>query len=319
MENLFLFVALIILIICLVISARFVETSFTVFSKKFKINEFFLGFFVLAVITSLPEISIAVVSSNEAPDLSLGNLIGSSIVVLTLIMGISAIKYKGIEFKGKFSEKDVVMGLLLISLMVFSIVDGYLTILESMVLLGAYALYIYYLYKKFNKKDSVTLFVTIDSTSPIRLFIKAMVGIVGIIITSSFVVSTASTLATNVGVSTTLIGVLMLAVGTNLPELTVLLTSKNLNEEKLAIGNFFGSVCLNVPTLALLGIMSRGFKIDDLLSIVSGSVILIFSIILFMIFSWTGRKLSRSEGILLLAIYAAFILTELLVLITTVK
>lgn len=311
---------LIILIVGLVISAKFVESSFVTIANKLRVNEFFLGFFVLAIITSLPEISIAVVSSNVSPELSLGNLFGATIVILTLIIGISAIKYRGIDFKGKFSEKEVLMGLLTIFLMIVVIFDATLTVFESIVLFSVYAIFIYYLYRKFNKRDSrPTLFLSLDNSNPIKLFTIAIIGAVGIIITSTYIVETAGNIAESLKVSETLIGILMLAIGTNLPELTILLTSKKMEEEELAIGNFFGSACVNVAILGLLGITSRGFQIEGFAGIVSGGVILLISIIFFIIFSWTGRRLSKSEGFLLVAVYVAFVLTELIVVFNKLK
>lgn len=314
MNLVFLFILLIGLIIVLVLSAKLVEGAFVHIANKFRINEFILGFFILAIITSLPEISIALVSSNESPELSVGNLIGATIVILTLVIGLSAIKYKGIEFKGRFSEKEVLLGLFTLFLMVAVLYDSSLNVFESILLLTSYSVFIYYIYRKFSKKAPVSFFLVLDNTRPIKLFLTGLVGIVGIIISSSYIVSTAGDIASLLGISETLIGILMLAVGTNLPEITILLTSKQAEEQELAVGNFFGSACVNVAILGLLGITSRGFQIDGFLSIVSGGVILIFAIFLFLVFSWSGKKLSRTEGFLLIAVYLAFLITELLIL-----
>lgn len=316
METLFLVLFLLALIFVLVLSAKLVETSFIHISNRFKVNEFFLGFFILAIVTSLPETSIALVSSSESPELSLGNLLGATIVILTLILGISAIRYKGINFKGKFSEKEVVIGLLTILLMVLLISDGVLTVIDSAILVISYGAFIYYLYKIFNIKGIRRLHLNIDTTNPIKVFAQGLVGIVGIILSSSYIVSSAEQVALNIGVSQTVIGLLMLAIGTNLPEITILLTAKRLEEEELAVGSFFGSACVNVAILGILGITSRGFEITDYLSVVSASVILTVAIIFFTIFSWTSRKLSKSEGILLLSVYFAFLMAEVLILFT---
>jgi len=263
----------------------------------------------------LPEISIALLSSHESPELSLGNLIGASIVILTLIIGISAVKYKGIEFKGKFSEKEVILGLGIISAMVLALADQAVGILDSVVLIIGYGVFVYYLYKKFNGQKMPAIFLDLDSSKPIKLFLRGLVGITGIILASAYIVDIAGKLALGLGVSESVIGILMLAIGTNLPEISILLTSKNLEEEELAVGGFLGSACVNAAVLGILGLTSQGFKIEGFVSIVSGSVILLFSILLFIIFSWTGKKLSRSEGILLISAYAAFLITEIVILI----
>lgn len=316
METLFLVLFLLALIFVLVLSAKLVETSFIHISNRFKVNEFFLGFFILAIVTSLPETSIALVSSSESPELSLGNLLGATIVILTLILGISAIRYKGINFKGKFGEKEVLIGLLTILLMVLVISDGTLTLLDSAVLVISYGTFIYYLYKKFNIQGIKRLHLKIDTTNPFKVFAQGLVGVVGIILSSSYIVSSAEQVALNLGVSQTVIGILMLAIGTNLPEITILLTAKKLEEEELAIGSFFGSACVNVAILGILGLTSRGFEISDYISVVSALVILTVTIILFTIFSWTSRKLSKYEGMLLLSMYVAFLTAEIIILLS---
>lgn len=313
-ELLFQFLLLGALLAVLVTSAKLVESSFIKISSRFRVNEFLLGFFVLAIVTSLPEISIALVSSNEVPELSLGNLIGATIVILTLILGISAIKYKGIEFKGKFSEKDVIVGMATILLMVVLIADGNVTVLDGAIMIGAYGVFIYHLYRNFTNTEQPALYLNLDMKNPIKFFAIGVLGALGIIISSFYVVSTSVDIANILGVSETFIGILVLAVGTNLPELTILLTSKNLEEETLAVGGFFGSACINVAIIGLLAVTSRGFQLESMLGIASGLVILVFAIVLFIILSWTGKKLSRTEGMLMIAVYIAFAITELLVL-----
>lgn len=302
----------------LVTSAKLVESSFTRIASKFRINEFILGFFVLAIITSLPEISIALASSNEVPELSLGNLIGATIVLLTLVLGISAIKYKGIEFKGKFSEKEVLIGIITILLMVAVVLDAYLSIVDGIILLGAYGAFIYYLYKKLSGAERTNLYMNLDTSKPIKYFFLGLVGAVGIIVSSFYVVQTSVDIAGMLGISNTFIGILLLAVGTNLPEITILLTSKKEEEVDLAVGGLFGSACVNVAILGLLTLTSRGFEVKDMMSLATGLALLVFSSILLLFLSWTGKKLTRAEGFLLVAAYIAFVTTEIIVITTQV-
>jgi cation:H+ antiporter len=314
MDNILLFGFLVVLIGALVTSAKLVEGSFTAISSKFKINQFILGFFAISIITSLPEISIALMSSNTSPELSLGNLIGASIVILTLIIGISAIKYNGIEFKKKFSQKEVSIGLLLVLLIVIVTSDRTLSVLDGIILLLSYALFILYLYKRFSSTENKSLYTKINNTRTLNIFIKGTVGIFGIIISSSYVVSTAEIIALNFGIPQAVIGILMLAIGTNLPELTLLIISKAKESSDIIIGGFFGSVCVNVASLGVLAIISGGFEITGFMNIVSGIVILFLTIVTFLIFSWTGKKLSKTEGILLVVLYGVFVLSEIIIL-----
>jgi cation:H+ antiporter len=315
MDTFVLFAYLFFSVIILVFSAKLVESAFVHVSHKLKINEFFLGFVVLGIITSLPEITIAALSSIEIPQLSLGNLIGATIVVLCLILGMSAVKYKEISFKGRFSEKEVFYGLITFAVMIIVLLDANITIIDSFILLGAYSLFVFHLYRKFGtKRAAQKLFLKLENANPIKIFLTGVVGIVALLISSSFIVSTAEQIANNLGIAASLIGIIFLAIGTNLPEITILIISKNREEEDLAIGNFFGSACVNVAILGLLGLTSQGFVITSFSTIIISMVILTLAVVFFAIFSWTGRKLSWREGILLVSLYVSFVIAELIAL-----
>lgn len=300
-------------VIALVVSARYVEKSFIEFAHKFKINEFFLGFVILGLVTSLPEITIALFASKEAPQLSMGNLIGATTVLLTLIIGISAVKYKNISFTGKFAEKEVVAGILLMSAMILVFVDRNVAFVEGVILLAFYALYTLYLSEKLNNKKERVFYLNISTEKTPAVLMKLIVGCITLIIASSYVVTFSEDLAKLIGISESLIGILLLAIGTNLPEITILILAKTSDEQKLALGNFFGSACVNAGILGLLAILSGGFVITDFETVVTGIVILALSLLYFAYFSWTGRKIDRREGILLIALYAAMIITEILI------
>lgn len=299
-------------VVCLVTSARIIETSFVEFAHKFKINEFFLGFVVLGLVTSLPEISVAIFSSSKNPELSTGNLIGATTVILTLIIGISAIKYRNLSFESKFAEKEVIFGIFVLSAMVLAVIDQRLVLIEGIILLAAYCAYIFYLNRKLNSKKDKVFFLNISTKKTSNVLLRIIIGIVVLLISSSYAVDLSQQLALSLGVSESFVGIILLAIGTNLPEITILLTSKTAEQENLALGNFFGSACVNTGVLGMLAILSNGFELQDFPSIIIGIVILVFALVLFAIFSWTGRKIDRVEGILLITLYIALLLAELL-------
>jgi len=315
MEALILIVALVIFLLVLVKSAQLVEGSFEFLSKKLKISEFFTGFVILSIITSLPEMSISVLSSQEVPELSVGNLIGATTVLLTLVIGLSAVKYGKLEFKSRFKEKEVLMGIGLIGFMVICILDRYISIPEGIALLSLYFSYIGYLNHKFNQK-SLKKSANIEIRKLSKLLGKAGLGIILLLISSSVIVKLAESLAITLSISPAIIGILILAVGTNLPEITILLISKKTkDDEDLALGNFFGSACVNPGILGLLAIMAGGVKIDSFVVIISYNVILVLTLILFAIATWTGKKVTKTEGYMLAALYIALLISEFAIII----
>lgn len=313
--NLFLeILKLVVFLSILVFSARLIEKTFVHISHKVKVNEFFLGFAVLGVITTLPEISIVLFSSQTNPELSLGNLYGGTIIMLTLIIGISAIKFKNIKFAGGFAEGEVLLGVLLLASSIIPVLDNNFTFIEGILGIAAYISYIIFLYFVFKKKTPARLYTFIDSTKLTKLMVGSIIGIFGLMISSSLTVVTAENIANMLNVSDVFIGLFVLGLGTNLPEITIMITSKGGQEQSLALGNFFGSACVNVGVLGMLAIISGGFSITGIESLLISLTILVLTLFLFSIFSWTGRKLDRTEGVVLVALYIALIVAEVLAL-----
>jgi cation:H+ antiporter len=133
-----------------------------------------------------------------------------------------------------------------------------------------------------------------------------------ILIASHTVVEGVQLLGKEINVNDALIGLFVLGIGTNTPELALLLRAKDFSQTKLAIGDFLGSVVFNTPTLGLLAILSGGFKITNFVSIVPVLVLIVFACILFWYFAITDKELSRKEGILLFAVFVSLIISEVI-------
>lgn len=311
-DNLLLFLGISILLAILIKSARTLEKEFEHIALGFKLNPFFLGFVVLGFVTSLPEISIAIFSSNKDPSLSMSNLIGATVILLTLLIGGGLIKFGDYEFKRRFSETDVRAGLLLISFIIISLLDRRISVFEGVILIVLYITYVLHLNHKLNKGR-----INLNGLANKGFFRNFFVGLGSalILVTAAyFIVQGAIALANNLGISVSLIGIFVLAFGTNLPEITILLTSKpTLSEKSFAIGNFFGSAVINTGIVGMLAIFSGGFEITNFSAFIPGIVILLFTLVLFAYFSWTGKKLSRNEGYLLIAVYVALVISEILI------
>jgi len=317
MEVLILIGLIFFFLLLLVKSAELVEGAFVFLARKIHISEFFIGFVVLSIVTSLPEISIAILSSQEVPELAIGNLIGATTVLLTLVIGLSAVKYGKLEFKGKFSEKEVLIGIAIIASMIVVLLDRFISVAEGFLLLGSYGAYIIYLNQKFNY-NNLKKHLSLNVKKLYRSIGSAGIGIVLLLISSSMIVRFASQLATILDIPPAIIGILLLAIGTNLPELTILFISKNTKgDEALALGNFFGSACVNPGILGLLAILAGGVRISNFVALVPAIAILCCTIILFGIATWTGRKVTRLEGLLLISLYLALIISEFIIIVRT--
>ncbi|MCA9387269.1 sodium:calcium antiporter [Candidatus Dojkabacteria bacterium] len=320
-EILSLFSLIIVLLYLLVRAADLIEDGFVLIARTLKINEFFIGFVILSVVSSLPELSIAFSSNDTVPELSVGNLLGASFVLLTLAIGITVIRFGEIEFMGKFKEKEIIEGLILIGLGILTVSDGILSISEGLLLGVAYTFYVALVYDKYRKKrKSVDIInATVSARKIIKMFGQAALGAILILICSSLIVDTVVLLGQRVYINESIIGLFILAIGTNVPELTLLVRAKKIKQRNLALGTFIGSATINVAILGLLAVLAQGVDLktgdgSNYYSMIPLMIILGTTLISFAYFSWTGRKLTKNEGILLLGFYLSLIIIELVLI-----
>lgn len=291
------------------------EDAFLYLSKKVGISEFFVGFVILSAVSSLPEFSIALSSNNTIPQLSVGNLLGATLILLTLVIGLTAFKFKNIEFKGRFGEIEIFSGLIVIFLSVVCVLDRELSILEGIALITTYLLYTAHLYQKFNTHNftkNIVNEIKVDMKNLFRMILGAALGCFLILLASSLLVDVIIELGKKVEVNETLVGLFVLALGTNIPELAIISRARNARHRKLATGNIIGSAAINSFILGILAILSQGVKLsnEDFFASAPILILITFTVVLFGFFCWTGRKLTRVEGIMLFAIYVSLILAE---------
>ncbi|MBN1915890.1 sodium:calcium antiporter [Candidatus Dojkabacteria bacterium] len=300
------------LLYLLIKSADLLEDTFVQIAQKARLSPFLIGFLVLAIASSLPEMSVAVNSSLEGvPGISIGNLFGATIVILSLIIGLNAIKHKSIPFKGSYSFSFLLLSLILIGLMVILTADGELVPTDGLILITSYILLILFIVKnvvshhktkKYRKKQNW------------KLYAGGLLGLAGLIISSHLLVEKTVGIALFFGIPNAVIGLLMLGIGTNIPELTLLIRSNTLEKEKLAVGNFIGSAMINVPTLGLLSLLSP-HKIEYFQVLVPAMAVLALTLIVFALIAFSGREITRKEGFFLLGIYVLWIISEVILLI----
>ncbi|MCA9378948.1 hypothetical protein KC640_00830, partial [Candidatus Dojkabacteria bacterium] len=116
-------------------------------------------------------------------------------------------------------------------------------------------------------------------------------------------------LAALVHVPNSVVGILLLAIGTNIPEIAIIFRSRNSEEEKLAVGNILGSAAINTGTLGLLGIIASP-SLPNYVSLIPAITFLVVTLIVFAALAKTGSEITRREGYLLFTIYTVFILLE---------
>ena len=281
-------------------------------AANFKVSKMLIGLTIIAFGTSAPEFAVSMQSlANGSTDMVLGNVIGSNIINILLILGLAAL-IKPIRVKANIICKELPICLLVSVLLVVLFLDvqiagadqNIISRSDGIAIILFFLVFLYYLIalarrKRGNKKAEKAKFKI--STS----LILVVLGIAGIIIGSNLIVNSATTIAADIGISERVIAMTVIALGTSLPELVTTLTAARKGEAELAVGNIIGSnifnICmvLGVP-VALFGKVTPGsFQTVDL-------VMLILSAVILFIFATTKRKISRREGALMLLTFVAY-------------
>lgn len=302
---------LIFLSILLVKSADLLEGGFVLLAKKLGISTFIIGFAVLGIASSLTEIFVAISAAKSGvPELSVGNLLGATVLLLTLVVALNTFVNKRIPFSGSFGRNQVIGALGLMILGIGAIIDERLSAFEGVILLCAYVGFVYYLSTRINHKN-INHHAQVNVKKIWRLLIESCLGLIGLIVFSKLIVDAAVILSGPdlLNIPESVVGILMISIGTNIPELTILFRSKGPDGAKLAVGNFLGSACANTGILGLLAILAP-HDLTYFSSIVPTILLLILAIIMFGILAWSDKEISRREAVILLSIYFLLIFAE---------
>ena len=285
-------------------------------AANFKVSKILIGLTIVAFGTSAPELAVgikSILSGNG--DIVLGNVIGSNILNVLLIVGLSAV-FHSLTVKNNTVRKELPITMLITTLFAVLLSDhvfdksikNAFTRSDGIILLLFFSVFIYYLIsisKKNKEKEIEKENENEKKISLLKSIIFTIVGLIGIILGSNFVVDSASFIAKAMGVTERLISLTVIALGTSLPELVTSITATRKGEYDIAIGNVVGSNIFNIgmvigiPTSLIGGIGIINFSYIDIL------VMIIASVLLFM-FSFNDYKISRREGIFLLIVFVTY-------------
>ena len=280
-------------------------------ARNFKLSTMFIGLTIVSFGTSAPEFAVSIQSLlRGSGDIVLGNVIGSNILNILLIIGVSSL-FHSLGVRNNTVKKELPITLLLTSLFVVLISDlalgnndNMFTRQDGIVILLFFTVFIYYLFRMMRNKVDAE-----EEEKPMyniwMSILWSIVGIAGIIVGSNLVVNYATLIASNLGVSERMISLTIVALGTSLPELVTSVSATRKGEYDIAIGNVVGSnifnlgIVLGLPVAILGGIEHISFQFVDL-------IVLLLSAFLLFIFSYNDRKITRFEGILMLILFVVY-------------
>ncbi len=282
-------------------------------AANFKVSKMLIGLTIVAFGTSAPELAVSISSlANGTTDMLLGNVFGSNIMNILLLIGIGAMIFP-IIVKRDTVIKEIPILLLISSALVVLYLDmslangsrNEITREDAIICLLFFGIFLYYLIAMARKNRAA---IDEDEKPEFKLgksFLLTGLGLVGIIGGSQLVVSGASGIAHGFGISDRLIALTVVALGTSLPELITTITAARRKETDLIVGNIIGSNIFNIcivmglPVAIFGTITPESFQMIDLVMLIGSAALLLIS-------TRRDRKISRLEGGIMLAIFAAY-------------
>ena len=278
---------------------------------NFKVSKMLIGLTIVAFGTSAPEFAVSVKSLlSGSGDMVLGNVIGSNILNILLILGVSSM-FHSLKVKDNTVKKELPITLLMTAIFIVLLSDklfdkGFnntFTRSDGIVILLFFLVFVYYLIKMARNKIDKSQDEKYMSMKKAILF--TILGIAGIIIGSNLVVENASAIARTIGISESMVALTIVALGTSLPELVTSITATRKGEYDIAIGNVVGSNIFNIgmvigaPIAIFGGIQQFSINYIDLIT-------MIISAFLLFIFSYNDRKISKFEGSIFLIMFVTY-------------
>lgn len=269
-----------------------------------KIPTIIVGLTIVAFGTSAPEAAVSITSSLTGSNaLAVSNVIGSNIFNILMVIGIAAL-LSNLTMEKSVLKKDLpfLVGITVLWA-IFIIIGWDITNIEGIILLIIMVAYIIFLVYDTKKSGGATEVEKPKFSLP-KSIIAILVGLAGIVLGGDLVVDSASAIAIALGMSETLVGLTIVAIGTSLPELVTSITAIKKGENQLVIGNVIGSNIFNI--LFVLGASSAISAIPLDSSMLIDVLFMLFVTILCYIFGKTQEKYDKKEGIILVLLFIGY-------------
>jgi cation:H+ antiporter len=285
-------------------------------ARYLRISEYVLAFILMALATSLPEFFVGINSAlAKASVLSLGNIIGSNIVNLSLILGVVVIFAKGIKIESKIAKRDAWIVFFISILPLLLLVDKNLSQADGAILLIVFIWYLRHILKDkeaFRKRMDHMVRTIEEFRQFAKNLVIFVVAIAILLISSWGVVKTATLIAEGLELPLILIGLVLVAIGTSLPELVFGIKAVITKHEGMNLGNLIGSTVMNSTLILGITALIYPIRIENFNMILTAGLFMVFIIFIVNFFIATKEKISWKEGVVLIGLYIAFLMIEFL-------
>lgn len=273
-------------------------------AERMHISQMVIGLTIVAMGTSMPEFFVSFMSAlKDTPDMAVGNVVGSNIFNTLLIVGCAAL-VTPIMILPATVKKDIPFAMVASVALLLMCLDGNISRIDAVVLLVLFAVFMYITLKGAKENEQSMQQTSAKGGKPFMSVVWIFVGLVCLVFGSNLFVDAATVIARQLGVSDAVIGLTIIAGGTSFPELATSVVSARKGQSGIAIGNVLGSNVFNILLiLGITGVMSpmtlQGITTVDL-------AMLVVSMVMLWLFSFTKYTLARWEGALLTIVFIGY-------------
>ena len=292
----------------------FVESSVNI-ARILRVSEVIIGATIVSIGTTLPELLTSIIATSKgvathfddgylalAVSNAIGSMLANSGLILALVIIIRPPRYD----RTTFDKTSLYVLLISVFLVIFSITDSSINIIEGIVLLLAFIFFVVFNIRSASKemKGRELVAIPTQGASRLMMIISFIVGMLSIGGGALMLVSNARALALSVGVSTQLVGITLVAIGTSLPELVTSMTALAHKNTDIGVGNIFGAHIINATLIiGIITMIAKGnLPVDSVTRNVSVWVMLAIMAVLILP-TIIRRKISRVQGVIMLIIY----------------
>jgi cation:H+ antiporter len=274
---------------------------------KFNISEFVIGATLIALGTSLPEMAASIAASaNGQTEIALANVIGSNVLNITLVLATVFLIAKNINPNRDFFAKDSTWALVPVLVFILMVLDGVISRFDALLLLllmGSYLMFL--LQDSKNMPEEELKELDTEHFSWAKVLPIVVLGLLLVILGAHFTVESATSIAKSFGISEWVIGIIMISLGTSLPELTVSITAALKGKVDMAIGNIIGSNMANTTVVLGAAALVNPLNVNIANYIFDIATMLVATLLL--VFITANKLYNKSAGIALLIILGLFL------------
>lgn len=305
-NSLFIFI----IAILIVIKGATMATKYaTLLAESYRLSKYLVGFIVVAVISILPETLISLNAALEGmPSFGLGTLFGSNIADLTLLFAIIIlVAGRSLKVESKILKKNLVYPFILLVPLILGL-DGHFSRIEGATLIAVGVIF-YYLALRDNIDGSLPFK---NREGRYQNFLKLLASMALLLIGAHFTVTSATAIAEYLRISPVLIGMLVVGLGTTMPELFFSIKCAKNRDDSLAIGDLLGTVLADATIVVGILALIAPFDFPKKIIYITGLFMLSAAFLLFF-FMRSGRQISKKEAFLLFIFWISFAIVEFLV------